>query len=364
MTLMSKEKIRLTINYYGGKKIELTERQYNPISYYAKRGFAIAALGIGLFAAAAVASIKPTDLETIVKQPTSAASSQTQIKQDTKDDITQLMIEKPEVKTQIPQTTIEKFPETKTNDPYKNQIVAEIKEASERISSVDSYIAKANEETGLPKNLISAIVQTESKFKAYATSKSGAVGYSQFMEIAAKEIGMPLWKRTSPESIVFGAKYLKKLMTQFDNNLEIALAAYNAGPTKMQKLVNIHGLDWEKIRKDESISYETFRYPTKVLITSQIFAEKERYGISIPTFKPQIAAKTQTPPQKHIAITTPKHSQKQTAYKVHRLGKGEYLYSVAREYGVSPTEIIHANPKIRDYSKLMPGTTLNIPYKS
>lgn len=89
-----------------------------------------------------------------------------------------------------------------------------------------SAAATANQ---LPAALLHAVIQAESSYNADATSAKGAGGLMQLMPDTARELGVT--DVYDPKAnIQGGAKYLKRLMTLFDNDITLAVAAYNAGP--------------------------------------------------------------------------------------------------------------------------------------
>ena len=77
-------------------------------------------------------------------------------------------------------------------------------------------------------------MKQESNFNASAVSSAGASGLMQLMPTTARYLGVN--DTLDPEqSIMGGAKYLRQMLDQFDNNVETALAAYNAGPGNVKK---------------------------------------------------------------------------------------------------------------------------------
>ena len=112
-----------------------------------------------------------------------------------------------------------------------------------------------------------ALVKTESSFKADAVSGSGAAGLTQLMPLTARDLGLkvPTYSDfrspiTDPKvdqrfdaerNLEAGAKYLRQMLNRYDGNYALALAAYNAGPGRVQKNIPL-------IR-------ETERYVGKVL---------------------------------------------------------------------------------------------------
>jgi soluble lytic murein transglycosylase-like protein len=87
---------------------------------------------------------------------------------------------------------------------------------------------------GLSADLVRAVIQAESGFNPHAVSPKGAIGLMQLMPVTARELGV-----TDPfrpdDNIRGGVLYLAQLMARFDQNLELALAAYNAGPGNVER---------------------------------------------------------------------------------------------------------------------------------
>ena len=90
-------------------------------------------------------------------------------------------------------------------------------------------VSKAATDNQLPAALLHAVIQTESSYNASAVSPAGAGGLMQLMPDTAREMGVK--NVYDPKAnIQGGARYLKRLMTLFGNDISLAVAAYNAGP--------------------------------------------------------------------------------------------------------------------------------------
>ncbi len=89
----------------------------------------------------------------------------------------------------------------------------------------------------LPKSLLHAVITAESAYDSDAVSKAGAVGLMQLMPGTAKRYGVNN-RRNPYENISGGSRYLRHLLVLYNNDLKLALAAYNAGEGAVKKYNN------------------------------------------------------------------------------------------------------------------------------
>ena len=87
---------------------------------------------------------------------------------------------------------------------------------------------------GVSADLVRAVIQAESAFNPRAVSVKGAMGLMQLMPETAKEYGV-LDAFNPSQNIRAGVAYLKSLLVKYSQNVELALAAYNAGPGAVKK---------------------------------------------------------------------------------------------------------------------------------
>ena len=103
-----------------------------------------------------------------------------------------------------------------------------------RMDEYQDFIKKAANENKVEENLIKSLIAAESAGKPNAVSPVGAKGLMQLMDGTAKELGV-----SNPfdveQNIDGGTKYIKKMLEQFNGEVDLALAAYNAGPGNVQK---------------------------------------------------------------------------------------------------------------------------------
>ena len=101
-------------------------------------------------------------------------------------------------------------------------------------SQFSGHILAAAKATKVDAALIRAVISVESGDNPSARSRAGAVGLMQLMPGTAKRYGVK--NRLDPaQNIHGGARYLRDLKVKFDDNLQLVLAAYNAGEGAVMK---------------------------------------------------------------------------------------------------------------------------------
>lgn len=143
----------------------------------------------------------------------------------------------------------------------------------------EEYINKYSEEYDLDPYLVLAVIKTESNFNKEAVSKKDAKGLMQIMdstgEWIAKELGINYFMSSmlfDPElNIKMGCWYLDNLEKEFDEDIDLVLAAYNGGSGNVNKWLN----NEEYSEDGEKLNYipfpETKKYVDKVKVNYNIY---------------------------------------------------------------------------------------------
>ncbi len=99
---------------------------------------------------------------------------------------------------------------------------------------IASYIVDAASQFHVDPNLVAAMAFKESRFNANAVSWRGAQGILQLMPKTAKWLGVTD-SFDAKQNIFAGTKYISQLLQRFNGNVDMAVAAYNAGPERVAK---------------------------------------------------------------------------------------------------------------------------------
>ncbi|MCQ6558300.1 lytic transglycosylase domain-containing protein [Paenibacillus mendelii] len=128
----------------------------------------------------------------------------------------------------------------------------------------DAYINEAAARYGVEPALIKAVIDTESSFNPNAVSSAGAKGLMQLMDGTARGLGVS--NSFDPQqNIEGGTRYLSHLLEKYDGNIQAALAAYNAGPGRVDRTGIRTDADFNELMGQ--LPKETQRYVGKVLGT-------------------------------------------------------------------------------------------------
>ncbi|RSZ33761.1 MULTISPECIES: lytic transglycosylase domain-containing protein [unclassified Variovorax] len=119
-------------------------------------------------------------------------------------------------------------------------------EASPGYKTAKAALRDASSKHSIDYELLQALIATESGFDAQAVSPKGAMGLMQLMPATAQRYGVSADKRTTIEKKLFdprvniaaGSRYLRDLIAMFPGQIELALAAYNAGEGAVQRAGN------------------------------------------------------------------------------------------------------------------------------
>ena len=141
------------------------------------------------------------------------------------------------------------------------------------------YVKNYANEYGVDEYLIYAIIKAESNFKQDAVSSRQAKGLMQLMYSTAEEISLKVNVELNEENILepdininLGTKYISMLIKKYDN-INLALAAYNAGSGKVDGWIN-KGILKEDGSDIENVPFkETNNYVRKILRDYEIYKE-------------------------------------------------------------------------------------------
>ena len=130
----------------------------------------------------------------------------------------------------IPNSVVEE-----ASEAFSEALHTASKEAkAEKEIELDTIFEQASAEYRVPLYLLKAVAKAESGFNTDSVSRSGAMGIMQLMPETAKELGVS--DAFDPEeNIMGGAEYLAQKLMEYRGDVELALAAYNAGSGNVAK---------------------------------------------------------------------------------------------------------------------------------
>ncbi len=271
------------------------------------------------------------------------------------------------------------------------------------------YIFEIVEEEGLPRDL-AYLPMIESGYNPRARSRAGAVGIWQFMRGTARKYGLRVdwWmdeRRDPIRSTRAAMHYLRDLYEEF-GSWDLALAAYNVGEGRIRKLREDSTQSFWEVRR--RLPRETRLYVPSFFAVVLILKDPEAFGVTLDTtgvepwvfdsvyvpapveltlvarwagttvevledLNPAFRRWATPPDLKGFYLRIPPGTRERVlagmeqtprsrwvSKLVHRVRRGESLWTIARRYGVSVSAIARAN-HLRRRSLIHPGQLLWIP---
>jgi soluble lytic murein transglycosylase-like protein len=158
--------------------------------------------------------------------------------------------------------------DTITQNQYRTNL------SSYDINILSAAVVEFSESYGMPASLILAVIRRESAFDPKAESRAGALGLMQLLPDTAKECAVALNKGDYNiyklrDNVQLGTYYLAKMVNMFNGDIELAVRAYNAGPTYVKRVL-------AKEAGFEEFPKETIKYHEAVLKWNK---EYQEYGL-------------------------------------------------------------------------------------
>ncbi|MGN0352966.1 MAG: lytic transglycosylase domain-containing protein [Roseburia sp.] len=144
--------------------------------------------------------------------------------------------------------------------------------------TLEAIFQKASDTYGVSVNLLKAIAKAESGFNQYATSHAGAMGIMQLMPATAASLGVTD-AYDAEQNIMGGANLISQLLTKYNGDVSLALAAYNAGSGNVEKYGGIPPFTETQNYVSKILGYlggeVTVSVPTTSAVSSMSAKEKE-----------------------------------------------------------------------------------------
>jgi soluble lytic murein transglycosylase len=159
------------------------------------------------------------------------------------------------------------------------------------IISTPKYVNKRK----IPESaLILSIIRQESEFDMSANSHAGAKGLMQLIpytaKLVSKQAKLPYSKSrltSDPEyNINLGSHYIAGLILEYDGAYPFAIAAYNAGPTRVRRAINANKAQGKPTDFwSLNLPLETTAYIPKLLVLSELIQNPEKYSVTLPSIQ-------------------------------------------------------------------------------
>jgi soluble lytic murein transglycosylase-like protein len=159
--------------------------------------------------------------------------------------------------------------------------------------SLDEMVSGAGQRHQIDPDFINSVIRAESGFNNRAVSKKGAQGLMQLMPQTASHLGVP--NSFDPNSNVEGGtKYLRELLEKYNYDVPKALAAYNAGPGRVDRYRGVPPY------------FETQTYVAKIIrdFNRKKLAQNPSLAHRSRTTKPHTQTAKASAPKKHIVKRT------------------------------------------------------------
>lgn len=144
--------------------------------------------------------------------------------------------------------------------------------------TLEAIFQKASDTYGVSVNLLKAIAKAESGFNQYATSHAGAMGIMQLMPATAASLGVTD-AYDAEQNIMGGANLISQLLTKYNGDISLALAAYNAGSGNVEKYGGIPPFTETQNYVSKILGYlggdVTVSVPNTTAVSSMTTQEKE-----------------------------------------------------------------------------------------
>ena len=244
--------------------------------------------------------------------------------------------------------------------------VGKIEKFKKRLKVYNKLITKYSQKYGVSESLIKAVITAESCFNPSAVSPKGAQGLMQLMPATAARFGV-IDSLDPEQNIQGGTRYLKFLLSYFNQYIINAVAAYNAGEGAVNKYKGVPPYK------------ETINYVSKVSRLHKIYSK----GVKVhsvfrqgktQSYRPLVTAKARLSPYKNGKRNYARSSCFKTSSRLKRTTrfvkrgkirqrlyfarKGDTLMKVMRKTGVNKTKIklmnnLRSNTRLRRGQKLL-----------